>query len=73
MLAEETILKKLETLPLGEKTTLAHQGSGRVAAALLVTPDAELIRAALSNPYLSEGHLLKALARNKLPAVLVDS
>jgi hypothetical protein len=72
MVAEETILKKAEALPRGEKITLAHRGSGRVAAALLVTEDAELIRAALSNPYLSEGHLLKVLALNKLPAVLVE-
>jgi hypothetical protein len=65
-------LRKLEILPRGEKITLAHEGSGRVAAALLVTPDGELIRAALGNPYLSEGHILKVLARNKLPAVLVE-
>jgi len=72
MVAEESILRKLETLPRGEKIALAHEGSGRVAAALLVTPDEELIRAALNNPYLSEAHLLKILARNKLPAVLVE-
>jgi hypothetical protein len=72
MAAEETILKKVEALPRGEKITLARRGTGRVAAGLLVTPDAELIRAALSNPYLSEGHLLKVLALDKLPAVLVE-
>jgi hypothetical protein len=71
-LAEETVLKKLEALPRGEKITLARRGSGRVAAALLVTQDAELIRAALSNPYLSEDRLLKVLALNELPAVLVE-
>ena len=70
--AEETILKKMETLPRGEKITLARRGSGRVAAGLLVTRDAELIRAALSNAYLSEGHLLKVLALKRLPAVLVE-
>ena len=70
--AEETVLKKLEALPRGEKITLARRGSGRVAAALLVTQDAALIRAALSNPYLSEGHLLGVLALNELPAVLLE-
>jgi len=70
--AEETVLKKLEALPRGEKITLGRQASGRVAAALLVTQDAELIRAALSNPYLSEGDLLKVLALEELPAVLVE-
>jgi hypothetical protein len=72
MVAEETILNRVEGLPRGEKITLARRGSGRVAAALLVTEDAELIRAALSNPYLSEGHLLKVLALSRLPAVLVE-
>jgi hypothetical protein len=72
MVAEETILKKVEALPRGEKITLARRGSGRVAAALLPTPDAELIRAALNNPYLSEGHLLKVLALNRLPPMLVE-
>jgi hypothetical protein len=72
MAAEETILKKVEALPRGEKMTLAHRGSGRVAAELLVTEDAELIHAALSNPYLSEGHLLKLMALHQLPAVLVE-
>ena len=70
--AEETILKKLEALPRGQRITLARRGSGRVAAALLVTRDAELVRAALSNPYLSEGRLLEVLALNELPAVLVE-
>src|SRR5208337_2628488 len=71
--AEETVLKKLEALPRGEKITLARRGSGRVAAALLVTEDAELIRTALSNPYLSQGHLLNVLALDELPAGLVES
>jgi hypothetical protein len=70
--AEETVLKKLEALPRGEKITLARRGSGRVAVALLVTQDAKLIRAALSNPHLSQGHLLEVLALNELPAVLLE-
>jgi len=70
--AEETILKKLQAFPRGEKITLARQASGRVAAALLVTQDAELIRAALSNPYLSEANLLSVLALNDLPAALLE-
>ena len=70
--AEETVLKRLEALPRGEKIALARQASGRVAASMLVTQDAELIHAALNNPYISEGHLLKVLALNDLPAVLVE-
>jgi hypothetical protein len=72
MAAEETILKKVETIPRGEKITLARRGSGRVAASLLVTDDRELICAALNNPFLSEAHMLRVLALHDLPALVVD-
>ncbi|MBI1983836.1 MAG: hypothetical protein HYS61_06530, partial [Acidobacteria bacterium] len=32
LVAEETILKKVETIPRGERISLARRGSGRVAA-----------------------------------------
>ena len=72
MVAEETILKKLEGMPRGEKISLARRGTGRLAASLLYDPDQELIRAALDNPYLTEGHLLKVLAREGLPPAVVE-
>ncbi len=72
-LAEETILKKVESIPRGEKITLARRGSGHVAAGLLVTSDRELIGAALNNPFLSEAHLLRVLALDNLPPVVVES
>ncbi len=71
--AEETILKRLESLPRGEKITLARRGTGRVAAQLIVTEDRELIAAALDNPYLSEAHLLRVLALENVPASVVES
>ncbi|MGA3325844.1 MAG: hypothetical protein ABSF45_15330 [Terriglobia bacterium] len=72
MVAEEAILRKLEGMPRGEKISLARRGTGRIAASLLLNPDLELIRAALDNPYLTEGHLLKVLAREGLPPTVVD-
>ncbi len=72
MVAEETILRKVETLPRGERISLARRGSGRVAAGLLVTEDAEQIRAALDNPFLNEGHLLKVLSLEQLPRRTVE-
>ena len=71
--AENAILKKLETIPRGEKITLARRASGRVASGLLLTEDADLIPAALDNPFLSEAHLLKVLAHENLPPVVVES
>jgi hypothetical protein len=72
MVAEETLLKKLAGMPRGEKISLARRGTGRLAAGLLMSPDRELIRAALDNPYLTEGYLLKVLAREGLPPVVVE-
>jgi hypothetical protein len=73
MAAEEAVLKKVEAIPRGEKITLARRSSGRVAAELLISEDKEQIRAALENPYLSEANLLRALAREKLPRLVVES
>lgn len=73
LVAEETILKKVDTVPRGEKITLARRSSGRVAASLLVTQDRELIGAALQNPFLSEAHLLRVLALQDLPRIVVES
>jgi hypothetical protein len=73
LVAEETILKKVEAIPRGEKITLARRSSGRVAASLLVTQDRELILAALDNPFLAEAHLLRVLALDNLPPVVVES
>jgi hypothetical protein len=72
MVAEETLLKKLAGMPRGEKISLARRGTGRLASSLLFTPDLELIRAALDNPFLTEGHLLKVLAREGLPPALIE-
>lgn len=71
--AEDTILKKIGSLPRGEKITLARRGPGRVAAVILVTNDRELIRAALDNPYLSEAHLLRVLALEDLSPLVVQA
>ncbi len=73
MAAEEAILKKLEAIPRGERITLAHRASGRVAAELMVSEDIELIRAALENPFLSEAHLQQILTRQDLPKTVVET
>ncbi len=73
IVAEATILKKVETIPRGEKISLARRGSGRVAASLLVTSDRELIAAALENPFLTEAHLLKVLALEDIPPLVVEA
>ena len=42
MAAEESLINRLERLSQGERLTLAHRASGRVAAALLLDPEARV-------------------------------
>jgi hypothetical protein len=69
---EETILKRAERIPRGQKISLARRGSGHVAAGLLFTTDQELIRVILENPYLTEAHVTRIISRSDLPAVVVE-
>lgn len=71
-LAEETILKRAERIPRGERINLARRGSGRVAAGLLGTRDRTLIQAILNNPYLTEAQVLKILPREDLTPEVVE-
>src|SRR5437899_6695356 len=59
--AEEVLIAKLATISSGERFTLAKQGSGRVAAGLLLDHEARIVRAALDNPQMTELWILKAL------------
>src|SRR5262249_22865576 len=47
--AEEALCTRLETISSGERLTLAHRGSGRIAEALLGDGEARVIQAALQN------------------------
>ena len=70
--AEEQVVARVPQLPLGQKITLARRGPGRVAGALLLEGHAQVLPIALDNPYLSEAHVLRALAREKVPVVVVQ-
>lgn len=69
--AEEQLLARLPQLPLGQKVTLARRGPGRLASALLAEGHPRILEVVLDNPYLNEGHLLKALSRDKLPEAVI--
>lgn len=61
--AEEQLIMRLESLPVGQKITLARRASGRVAAALLQTPDQRIISSALDNKQLTEALVVQALMK----------
>ncbi len=73
VVAEETILKKAESIPRGERITLARRGPGRVAGSLLASSDRQVIRAALDNPFLSEAHLIRVLVREDVSPLIVQA
>lgn len=73
MAAEDAVLKRLESIPRGERITLARRASGRVAAGLLRTSDRELIRAALDNTFLTEAHLVRVLSHREVTVEVVEA
>lgn len=71
--AEEALIKRLESLSLGERISLARRASGRVVGALLLDPETRVIQAALENPRLTEALIIKALMRASSSATLVQA
>ena len=68
--AEEQILTRLESLPSGQKITLARRASGRVAAGLLQVSDRGIISAALDNAKLTEPLVVQGLMKPNAPETL---
>jgi len=69
--AEEALIHRLESVSSGEKLSLAHRASGRVAAELLRDAEARVMQAALENARLTEAAVVKALIHADAPAALV--
>jgi hypothetical protein len=70
--ADEALCNRMETISSGEKLTLSHRASGRVAGALLLDSDARVVQAALQNSRLTEGVIVRALMRPEASAALVE-
>jgi hypothetical protein len=68
--AEEQLIMRLESLPVGQKITLARRASGRVAAALLQTSDQRIISPALDNKQLTEALVVQAVMKPRAPELL---
>lgn len=65
--AEEQLIMRIESVPVGQKITLAKRASGRVAAALLQTSDQRIISPALDNKQLTEALVVQALMKAGAP------
>jgi len=71
--AEEILIKRLESLSVGERISLARRASARVAGALLLDPEVRVIQTALQNPRLTEAIVIKSLMMPGSPTTLVRS
>src|SRR5437016_507861 len=71
--AEDQVIAKMPQLPLGQKITLARRSPARIAGALLANGQPAVVKAALSNPQLTEAQVLRVLARRDLSPTVVQS
>jgi hypothetical protein len=71
--ADEALCNRMEMISSGEKLTLAHRGSGRVAGELLLDRDPRVMQAALQNMRLTEALTVRALMRPEATAAFVEA
>jgi len=71
--ADEALLNRMETISSGERLSLAHRASGRVAGELLVDGETRVIHAALENSRLTEAGVVKAVLRSDAPVLLIQA
>lgn len=72
-LAEEALITKIPQLPIGQKLTLAKRGPARALGAILSEGQAQAVAAALTNPFMNEAQILKALSRSETPDRVVNA
>src|SRR5256885_4819018 len=71
--ADEALANRLEKISMGEKLSLAHRASERIARALLLDSETRIVRAALENPRLTDASLIKALMRRNSSSAFVEA
>ena len=71
--ADQALLNLMETISSGERLSLAHRASGRVAGDLLLDGEARIIHAALENSRLTEAGVVKAVLRSDATPILIQA
>jgi len=71
--ADETLIGRLKTVTLGERLTLARQGSGRIACALLLDSEERTMRTALENARLTEASVVRAVVKPEAGSALIQA
>jgi hypothetical protein len=71
--AEDSLIRRLETITLGEKLSLARRGSGRLAGALLLDAEPRIVSCALDNSRLTEALVLQAMSHRSAKPHLLEA
>lgn len=71
--ADEVLIARLGTVTLGGRLTLARQGSGRIAGALLADSEERIMHAALENARLTESSVVQAVLQPEARAALIQA
>jgi hypothetical protein len=72
-LADELLLSRLASIPLGERISLARRSSTMVAGALLLDKESQVWKPALENPRLTEAVVVRALRRTNATLAFVEA
>jgi len=71
--ADNALVARLKTITLGERLSLARQGSGRIAGALLLDGEMRVMQMALENSRLTETLVIQAVLSPQAGAALVQA
>jgi hypothetical protein len=71
--ADDVLVARLKSVTLGERLGLARQGSGRIAGALLLDGEPQVMRTALENARLTEAFVIQSVLRHEATATLVQA
>jgi len=73
MAVEDAIAMRLGSISGGERLALAKRGSTRIAAALLFDKEPAVMQAALTNPFMTEVWIVKAImSKDSTPAMVSE-
>lgn len=71
--ADGVLIARLNTITLGERSTLARRASASVAGALLLDGEERIMRTALENARLTEAHVVQAIVKPRASAALIET
>jgi hypothetical protein len=71
--ADELLVRRISSVTLGERISLARRSSAMVAGALLLDQESRVWQSALENPRLTEGAVVKGLQRPQASPAFVKS